>query len=143
MPHADTSGGILGTLLSAAPELVRAFFGGGGQAPITGIAPSVARPVGTVPIGPGGAVLTPALNLPFRDITPEGRSALFEPFRKTCDSPLRFSARKFIGINPASGRVTWFGPMGTPLVWSGDIAAKRRVERFAGKFARRARRGGR
>lgn len=52
----------------------------------------------------------------------------------------------FVAINPVSGRPVWFGPLGMPLLWSGDLRAARRVSKIAARaarFSRRRRRGGR
>ena len=38
---------------------------------------------------------------------------------------------RFVQANPGTGKPTWFGPLGTPILFSGDLAACRRVERAA------------
>jgi hypothetical protein len=63
-----------------------------------------------------------------------GLSAMFVPYRAT---PAGHSAQRFIGINPTSGRMQWFGPLGHPVLWSGDLTACRRVRKVAGKARRR------
>jgi len=85
---------------------------------------------------PGGAMqldVTPGFA-----ITPQGSNSLFEPFVPTMQG---HRAQRFIGINPTSGRQTWFGPMGQPVLWTGDFRACKRVRKVAGKARRRA--GGR
>lgn len=42
-------------------------------------------------------------------------------------------------VNPVSGKPTWFGPLGDPVLWSRDFAASRKVSRLARKAARRKR----
>lgn len=59
--------------------------------------------------------------------------SLFEPYRSTLNGA---AAQKFIGINPVSGRATWFGPLGKPVLWTGDLRAVRRVRRIAGRARR-------
>jgi hypothetical protein len=63
-----------------------------------------------------------------------GSGSIYEPYT-AMGRPQRF-----LGISPTSGRVTWFGPLGHPLLWSGDRAAAKRWNRFG---HRRSRRGGR
>lgn len=82
---------------------------------------------------PGGAQF---LDMPFRDLAPQGSSGLFEPFRATMAG---HRAQRFVAVNPTSGRTTWFGPLGNPLLFTGDRAAARRFNRYGA----RRRRGGR
>jgi len=68
------------------------------------------------------------------------------PFR--AGGTLGARAVPFVAVNPVSGRPVWFGPLGMPLLWSGDLRAVRRVRKIAGRAARfsgtrRRRRGGR
>lgn len=74
------------------------------------------------------------LDMPLRDVTPQGSAGLFEPFTATLAG---HRAQPFIGINPTTGRRTWFKPAGQPVLWSGDFAAARRVRRVAMKARRR------
>ncbi len=78
----------------------------------------------------------PSVDVPFFDISPQGGAGVFSPFVPTMAGA---RAQKFIAMNPRSGRITWFGPIGKPILWSGDVSAKKRVERVA-KYARRGRR---
>ena len=64
-----------------------------------------------------------------------GASSLFEPYT-AAGRPHRF-----IGVSPTTGRITWFGPLGAPKLFSGDFAACKRVRRVAGHARRRV--GGR
>lgn len=85
---------------------------------------------------PGGALnfdVTPGFS-----IGPQGASGLYEPYVPTGTG---HRAHRFIGINPTSGAATWFGPLGRPILFSGDFAAVRRVRRVAGRARRRV--GGR
>lgn len=87
----------------------------------------------TLPGGASAFDVTPGFA-----ITPQGSNNLFEPFVPSMSG---HRAQRFIGINPTSGRQTWFGPMGQPVLWTGDFRAARRVRKIAGKARRRV--GGR
>lgn len=66
------------------------------------------------------------------------------PFRAGSTASAR--AVPFVLVNPVSGRPVWFGPLGRPMLWSGDLAACKRVARVASRASRRLgrrRRGGR
>ncbi len=122
-------GGFLETLLGAAPGIIGALgLGPAGQQQPTAL--------------PGGAptqvLQLPSFDIPGIDITPQGTAALGRAFRPTAAGA---SAQRHLRINPVTGRATWFGPLGRPMLFSGDFAAKRRVEKIAGRAARRARRG--
>lgn len=52
------------------------------------------------------------------------------------------TATKFLLQNPQSGKLTWFGPLGEPVLWSRDFSAARKVRRV-GMKARRYCGGGR
>lgn len=56
-------------------------------------------------------------------------------FRQTAGGGVR-AVSMFRAQNPATGRDVWFRNAGRPVLWSGDIAATKRVS----KAARRARR---
>lgn len=47
-------------------------------------------------------------------------------------------AQNFVAINPVSGAITWFGPIGRPILWSGDVRAAKRLKKIA-RFAARKR----
>ncbi len=95
-------------------------------------------------IGPGfqQAGLTQQLqrflpDLPFIDVVPQGGGgtlgALTSPFIPTMAGA---RAQAFVSPNPATGRLTWFRPSGRPIIFSGDFAVCRKID----KLARRARR---
>lgn len=97
------------------------------------------------PTGGGGAV-GPSFDIPFTDFTisPDlpfvdiGRQAPMGgcptvPFRRT---QMGASSQKFIGVNPVSGRATWFGPLGSPILFSRDFAVMRRLRKIAVKAGR-------
>lgn len=82
----------------------------------------------------------PSFGLPFIDIVPQGQGALqsiAQPFVAT-----RAGARAVTHVmpNPATGQATWFRPAGRPILFSGDLAVCRRVDKLA-RRARTARRG--
>lgn len=60
------------------------------------------------------------------------------PFRPGMGVSAR--ASMFVLPNPVTGRPVWFGPYGRPMLWSGDLAACRRVSRISGKVGRWGRR---
>ena len=152
MPWVDTLAGIgkqIGTVLtdptvvSGALNLAGQFVGGG-NAP-------TAMPGGSPIFGsgfqwpqlPGGGSVVPTqgrsfLDLPMVDLVGQGAGAITEPFSA---SPAGARAQAHIKVNPSSGRLTWFKPAGRPVLFAGDMATCRTVN----KLARRARRasGGR
>ena len=97
----------------------------------------------TDPVAGGGAVAggpfvrTAGLDIPGMDIGPQGSAALFSPF---IPSMAGARAQRFVAVNPISGRMTWFGPIGRPILFSGDVTASKRVKRVA-RMAARASRG--
>ena len=46
-------------------------------------------------------------------------------------------ATKFMMANPTSGKMTWFGPLGEPVLFRGDFQAAKRVKRVARLAARK------
>lgn len=89
--------------------------------------------------GPGvsGGALTPYSGT--SSVTLNQAGSLLEPYVR---GPSGLShAHRFMGVNPDTGRVTWFIPAGRPILFSGDLAAVRRVRRIAGRLRRRV--GGR
>ncbi len=48
-------------------------------------------------------------------------------------------ARRFFGTISPPGRITFFRSAGRPVLWSGDLAAMKRVKRVARKLPRAAR----
>ncbi len=99
---------------------------------------------------PGGARIQPypyaqpaaAIDIPFVDIMPQGSgqacTSLMSPFAPGGTRGLR--AKTHVQTDPVSGRAVWFKPAGTPLLWSGDLTACKRVRKVASR-ARRARGG--
>ena len=93
----------------------------------------------TDPVGPSFNIpftdFTVSPDLPFIDI---GRQAPMggcptAPFRRT---QMGASSQKFIGVNPVTGRATWFGPLGSPVLFSRDFAVMRRLRKIAVKAGR-------
>lgn len=82
----------------------------------------------------GGSQSTSTFGLPFIDVAPQGGAVVFEPFIQAGQGA---RAHHFIAVNPSSGRMQWFGPMGQPVLWSGDLRAARRVRKIAGRYRRR------
>lgn len=94
---------------------------------------------GGAPIGvPASTVTTPGgwgLDIPFIDILPQGTTGITP--RQSCS--MRLPSRVDVPTRDSRGNVrfTTFKNMGRPLLWSGDLAASKRVRKVAAK-ARRA-----
>ena len=90
----------------------------------------------SIPIPFTGLEITP--DLPFIDVGQRQASAVQgipqAPFRPTMAGA---ASQKFVATNPVSGRAQWFGPLGQPVLWTGDMRACKRVRKVAGR-ARRA-----
>ena len=90
----------------------------------------------SIPIPFTGLEITP--DLPFIDVGQRQPSAVMGipqvPFRPTIAGA---ASQKFVATNPVSGRAQWFGPLGQPVLWTGDMRACKRVRKVAGR-ARRA-----
>ncbi len=86
----------------------------------------------SIPIPFTGLEITP--DLPFIDIGRRGPGGTgMVPFRPTMAGAV---AQRFMATNPATGRLTWFGPLGQPVLWTGDIRAAKRVNRVARRALR-------
>ena len=88
------------------------------------------------PVTTNQGFFSQALDIPFFDITPQGSSAQLGSMFTPSMSGAR--AQKFMVPNPQTGKATWFGPLGQPVLFSGDFTASKRVARVARK-ARRSR----
>ena len=93
------------------------------------------------PYLPGFPQYSPGGDSPFGNVISGGSSmptagggCPTSPFRAGGTASAR--AVPFVLINPLSGKPVWFGPLGRPLLWSGDMSAMRRVRRVAGRAAR-------
>lgn len=149
-------GGSLGQIIPGALNLVGGVLGipgvlGGGQQVVqpralgTGPVTSLSG-FGSSSFGPGATVTgipfaTLAQGTMTQQLTAEARElasgGLASPFKVTCGGS-RLAAQTHIQINPVTGSLTWFKPAGKPILWSGDLAATKRVARIA-KRARRSR----
>lgn len=93
---------------------------------------------------PGGAPISQysggggMFDLPGIDIVPQGQGgACGTPFRANgCGGA---TAQRHIKISP-KGKPVWFGPIGNPILFTGDLAATRRVDKVAKRAARGRRR---
>lgn len=134
---AGSEGGLnVGGILQQGIDLLGSIFGpsngGLGMPPMYG----GALPGGAMPwTGPGGGGVA---DLPYIDVVPQG---------STCITPRQTTGRRLpsrvdVPTVDASGNVryTTYKNMGRPILWSGDLAACKRVKRVATR-ARRA--GGR
>jgi len=75
-----------------------------------------------------------SLGLPFIDVVGQGVGAITQPFRQTMRGA---AAQAYITANPSTGALTWFKPAGRPVLWSGDLAACKRVRKVASRARRR------
>jgi len=64
-----------------------------------------------------------------------GAANLGQPFRATLGGA---RAQKFMVANPVTGTATWFGPLGKPILFTGDFQAAKRVQRVARRAKRRS-----
>lgn len=95
--------------------------------------------IGGAAMGGLGAMLGNGFDVtPGFSIGPQGGDALTSPF---ISSGAGSRAQAHVQVNPTSGRLTWFGPLGKPVLFSGDFRACKRVARVARKAKRRV--GGR
>src|SRR5215831_5735948 len=97
---------------------------------LTGVAgaidPSYGLSLGNYNIGLGNTMTGTASAL-----APTGSSSLMEPYLPSG------RPHRFLGVSPVTGRVTWFGPLGQPRLFTGDFAAAKRLRRIAGHARRR------
>lgn len=107
-----------------------------------------APPVSPIPFGGGGfggpqmadfpGGFTPVAGFPFFDVVPPGGGAGVTLFRAPGISGAR--PRSLVMVpNPTTGKPTFFKHAGTPILFSGDLRAARRVQRVAAR-ARKSRR---
>ena len=142
MPYVSTGTTGFGGFLSGLADLASA------AAPIVGqftgrpAAPVTALPGGALQVAPAALDL-PGLQVPFTGQTLQSplvsnQSVMMRsPFRPTMAGA---AAQIFVAENPVSGKATWFGPLGRPILWSRDLTTCKRVRKI-GARARRA--GGR
>lgn len=136
MPQISTgSVGFGETLLGAiqaVPGIIQAFrnpLAAPGGAPLLGIGnplPGLQVPGTGVTIrspvtGTAGVAETSALAL------------MRSPFRPTMAGA---ASQTFVMANPVSGKPTWFGPRGRPLLWSRDLAVCKRVKKIGARARR-------
>ncbi len=118
-------GGLFGTGVTGGDiaSIIGAIRGGNGG--------NVAMPGGASLTGLGGG----GLDVPFIDIVPQGQGS-------ACGTPFRVNAcgnatpQKHLKLNPKTGKATWFGPLGEPVLFSRDLATVKRVKKIAGRARR-------
>lgn len=143
MPFVSTGSSGFGDFLGGLGDLAR------GVLPIVREFTGPRASVQPIERGPGGAFLPvtraefdlPGLQVPFSGTTL--RSPFSTDVAALAGSPFRptmagAAAKIFFVPNPVSGKITWFGPLGRPILWSRDLTVCKRVK----KVARRARRAG-
>lgn len=131
--------------------------GGGGALPAADFAPlptPVSLPASLVSAGGGGGVQPAGLVDDVIDMVPDalgifgmGAGSEMEVFLdpsvafRASPSGCPPRARSMLhAINPATGKLTTWKNMGRPILYSGDMAAKKRVDRVARQAARGRRR---
>lgn len=147
-PEASSSGGFggfFGNLIRAGGEIGSAFlrrgqpsaiqpFPGPQQASLVPFGPLI-RPivkglpgfVGGVGTGAVGGELADL----FQDLFSGGASTLDDSAAFTDPVPGHCHPKTHVKVNPCTGKGTWFTPRGRALLFSGDIAAVRRVDRIS------------
>jgi hypothetical protein len=118
-------GGLFGTGITGEgiADIIGAIRGGGGG--------------GGNAAMPGGAAL---FDLPGIDIVGQGMAST-----GGCGSAFRANgcggatAQRHVKISP-KGKPVWFGPIGNPILFQGDLTAVKRVDRVAKRAARGRRR---
>lgn len=93
----------------------------------------------TAPIALPGGARTAGFDLPFVDVVPQGAVCI----TPRATGSFRLPSRVDVPVPQRDGtvRFTTFKNMGRPILWSGDLAAVKRVRRVASKARRRV--GGR
>lgn len=138
----ESVGGVLPGVVQTVETLRGGGGGGGGGGVMPGGAPISVAPVEYAPAPPSWtpAPAAPASITEYGVQTPsETRlmAAISAPFTGMNGAVARTpSPRTFALPNPATNRLTWFKPAGTPLLWSGDLTACGRVKRLARKAKR-------
>lgn len=120
------AGDVLFDLLPSV-EQVKTFA----QAPLGGeMANAVALPGGSVIPGGGGLMSAPSA------VPLAGR--VFNTFQNLNTGAVSMRARPLLMFqNPMTGNPVWYRNAGRPVLWSGDLATCKRVNRIARKVARR------
>jgi len=116
-----TTAGISPSILAA----IQAMLAGGAVGAGAGALANLAAAPPMLPAGGGGAmILRPG----------DSVDALYA-------QRMASAAPSFFATQDASGRLKWYRAAGRPILWSGDLAAARRVNRVASRAARRLGRG--
>ncbi len=107
----DIAIGAAGTILGDLLEQLFPTGGGRTTMPVAQQFPQLPAPpsipeAAAAAVASGGAACSP-----------------FSPGRRTTATAVRFQA-----VNPVTGRAVWFGPLGVPLAFSGDVSAVRRLK---------------
>ncbi len=146
---ADTATVTLEGLVEQAPAILGAVFGP--TQPVQqlpgGLSPGPLAPGGgfgggqlvSAPISMPGGARTAGFDLPFVDVVPQGAVCI----TPRATGSFRLPSRVDVPVPQRDGtmRFTTFKNMGRPILWSGDLAAVKRVRRVASKARRRV--GGR
>lgn len=109
------------------------------QSPFPGIVSQQGRSADLAVFDPSG-LQVPGTDLTIRNpfASTAGVTAMELMRSPFIPSAVGATSKIFVMANPVTGKPTWFGPKGRPLLWSGDLRACKRVK----KIARRAKRAG-
>jgi len=140
--------GGFGGVVQSGLNLATQILGGGQQRMPTGIAgpvsfpgnqllpsiiPAVIRSLPAVGAGAAGAGVAEF----FGDLFSSGGASSGSSMAAFSDPiPGHCHPKAHAKVNPCTGKETWFTPRGTPLLFSGDLAAVRRVDRVAKRVAK-------
>lgn len=144
-------GGILGSIFKAGKGLLGKLLGKGGakaKRAARALQRAAQTPAGQAAVAAGAAaagVTAPALLVPgapgpgpfaVPGAAPMMPTTVGGLFRVAAPGALRVTPLRRVAVPGPDGRLFWFGHLGSPVLFSGDISAARRVERVARRAAR-------
>lgn len=136
-------GDIVNSLIGAAGQIVPAIFGknqpvtaqpfpGFQQAGFGSLVPFVGNAAKTLLPGLGIGAVGGELADAFQNLfTSGGASTQSDLAAFTDATPGSCRPKEHLKVNPCTGKSVWFTPRGRPLVFSGDMAACKRVDRVS------------
>jgi len=134
-------GGFLETILSAAPDIIGALRGGRGGFQFPQVPFPPLGPPGVVPfVGP---ILRTGAGVAGGVAAGELLGSLFGGDGATCPGLFRPTAGRTRPVrvvsvpDPDTGEARFFGHLGTPVLFSRDVSAAKKVRKLASRFARK------